>query len=168
VLDPLNPLIHRAAGAIRYAARDFAGSIPPAEHALSMNPKMSRAHAAIGDALTMLGRYPEARAAYELEPAQDVGLTGKAIVEWKLAKREVARAAMTKLVSEFGDRALYQQAQVHAQWGETDAALAALERARLLGDSGLIYARNDPMLDGLRTEPRFAKVLASVGFDPLT
>ena len=168
VLDPLNPLIHRAAGAIRYAAREYADSIPPAEHALSMNPKMSRAHAAIGDALSMLGRNTEARAAYELEPAQDVRLTGKAIVEWKLGKPSSARAAMTKLVAELGDRALYQQGQVLAQWGEKAAALEKLERARLLGDSGLIYARNDPLLDPLRKETRFARMLESVGFDPLT
>jgi tetratricopeptide (TPR) repeat protein len=168
VLDPLNPLIHRAAGAIQYAARNYADSIPPAEHALSMNPRMSRAHAAIGDALLMSGRSAEARAAYELEPAQDVGLTGKAIVEWKLKNPQAARAAMTQLVAELGDRALYQQGQVLAQWGEKDAALAKLERARVLGDSGLIYARNDPLLDGLRSEPRFVQLLASVGFDPVT
>jgi len=168
VLDPLNPLIYRAAGAIQFAARNYADSIPPAEHALSMNPKMSRAHAAIGDALLMLGRLAEARAAYELEPAQDVGLTGKAIVEWKLGNPKAARAAMAKLVADLGERALYQQSQVLAQWGEKDAALAKLERARLLGDSGLIYSRNDPLLDVLRNEPRFTRLLASVGFDPVT
>jgi TolB-like protein/Tfp pilus assembly protein PilF len=168
VLDPLNPLIHRAAGAIQYAARNYGDSIPPAEHALSMNPKMSRAHAAIGDALLMLGRSSEARAAYALEPAKDVSLTGLAIVEWKLGNAQAARAAMTKLVADLGERVLYQQGQILAQWGESDAALAKLERARFLGDSGLIYARNDPLLDALRNEPRFARLLASIGFDPVT
>ena len=168
VLDPLNPLIHRAAGAIQYAARKYADSIPPAERALSMNPKMSRAHAAIGDALLMLGRSSEARAAYALEPAQDVSLTGIAIVEWKLGNKEASRAAMTRLVADLGERVLYQQGQILAQWGESAAALAKLERAHVMGDSGLIYARNDPLLDGLRNEPRFARLLASIGFDPVT
>lgn len=168
VLDPLNPLIHRAAGAIQYAARNYAAAIPPAEQALSMNPKMSRAHAAIGDALLMLGKPSEARAAYALEPAQDVGLTGTAIVEWKLGNQPAARAAMAKLVADLGEAALYQQGQVLAQWGEPVAALDKLEQARLRGDSGLIYARNDPLLDSLRNEPRFVKLLASVGFDPIT
>ena len=168
VLDPLNPLIHRAAGAIQYAARKYADSIPPAERALSMNPKMSRAHAAIGDALLMLGRSSEARAAYALEPAQDVSLTGIAIVEWKLGNKEASRAAMTRLVADLGERVLYQQGQILAQWGESADALAKLERAHLLGDSGLIYARNDPLLDTLRDEPRFAQLLASIGFDPVT
>jgi hypothetical protein len=65
-----------------------------------MNPKMSRAHAAIGDALLMLGRTSEARAAYALEPAKDVSLTGLAIVEWKLGNAKAARDAMTKLVAD--------------------------------------------------------------------
>jgi len=164
----LNPLIHRAAGAIQYAARNYADSISPAEQALSMNPKMSRAHAAIGDALLMLGRSSEARAAYALEPALDVSLTGMAIVEWKLGNAQAARADMTKLVADLGERVLYQQAQILAQWGERDAALAKLERARTVGDSGLIYARNDPLFDALRNEPRFTQVLASIGFDPIT
>ncbi|HZF16828.1 MAG TPA: TIR domain-containing protein [Steroidobacteraceae bacterium] len=165
VLDPLNPLIHRAAGAIQYAARNYADSIPPAEHALSMNPRMSRAHAAIGDALLMLGRTDDARAAYAAEPSEDVSLAGKAIVEWKLGNATAARAAMAKLVADLGDRVLYQQGQILAQWGEKDAALARLGQARIVGDSGLIYARNDPMLDTLRNDPRFARLLASIGFD---
>jgi len=168
VLDQLNPLLHRAAGAIQYAARNYADSIPPAKQALSMNPKMSRAHAAIGDALLMLGRPSEARAAYASEPAEDVSLTGTAIVEWKLGNVQAARDAMTKLVADLGERVLYQQAQILAQWGERDAALAKLERARTVGDSGLIYARNDPLFDALRNEPRFTQVLASIGFDPIT
>jgi TolB-like protein len=166
-LDRLNPLIHRAAGAIQYAARDYAASIPPAERALSMNPKMSRAHAAIGDALLMLGRPADARAAYVLEPAKDVGLTGLAIVERKLGNAPAAQAAMTKLAADLGERVLYQRGQILAQWGENAAALAKLERAHVLGDSGLIYARNDPLLDPLRNDPRFARLLASIGFDPV-
>ena len=123
-----------------------------------MNPKMSRAHAAIGDALLMLGRASEARAAYALEPAKDVSLTGMAIVEWKLGNAQAARAAMTKLVADLGERVLYQQGQVLAQWGESAAALAKLEQAHVLGDSGLIYARNDPLLDALRNEPQVRPV----------
>jgi len=79
-----------------------------------------------------------------------------------------ARAAMTRLVADLGERVLYQQGQILAQWGESADALAKLERAHVMGDSGLIYARNDPLLDGLRNEPRFARLLASIGFDPVT
>ncbi len=165
ILDPLNPLIRRAAGVIEYAAGNYSGSIPPLRSALAMNPKMSRAHAAIGDALLMLGRLEAARAAYAAEPAADFRLTGTAIIEQQLGNAAAAQAAQAQLVSDFGERVLYQQAQILAQWGEPTAALGKLERARVVGDSGLIYARNDPLLSALRDEPRFVRLLASIGFD---
>jgi len=165
LLDPLNPLIHRAAGSIEYAARNYAESIPPARQALAMNPRMSRANAAIGDALLMLGRSEEARVAYAAEPSADVRLTGAAIVEHKFGNKAAAQAAMSELVAGQGDRVLYQQAQILAQWGERDAAIARLEEALRIGDSGLIYARNDPLLDPLRDDPRLARLLGSIGFD---
>jgi TolB-like protein/tetratricopeptide (TPR) repeat protein len=165
VLDPLNPLIYRAAGSIEYAARNYAASIPPVRKALSMNPHMSRAHAAIGDALLMLGSLQEARAAYAAEPLADFRLAGLAIAEYRLGNAVAARAAMSRLVADSGDRVLYQQGQVHAQWGEKQPAIEKLQSARSIGDSGLIYARNDPMLDPLRNDPRFAQLLVSIGFD---
>jgi Flp pilus assembly protein TadD len=165
LLDKLNPLIHRAAGSVEYAARNYAQSIPLARQALAMNPRMSRAHAAIGDALLMLGRYGEARVEYAAEPAADFRLAGLAITERKLGNSAAARAAMKKLVSDQGDRVLYQQAQVLAQWGDRDAAIGQLQNARRIGDSGLIYARNDPLLDPLRDDPRFAQLLGSMGFE---
>jgi TolB-like protein/Flp pilus assembly protein TadD len=165
LLDPLNPLIHRAAGSIEYAARNYAAAIPPVRRALELNPRMSRANAAIGDSLLMLGRFEDARAAYAAEPGDDFRLTGAAIVEHRLGDAAAARAAMTKLVADQGDRVLYQQAQVLAQWGDGDASIAKLQRALEIGDSGLIYARNDPLLDPLREDPRFAELLNGLGFD---
>lgn len=165
VLDKLNPLIYRAAGMIRYAAADWDGSIPPLRKTLEMNPRMPRAHAAIADALLMLNRAAEARAEYLAEPLPDARLPGLAIVEHRLGNEDAAKAAMSRLVIEQGDRTLYQQAQVLAQWGEKEAAIDALQRALRLNDSGLIYSRNDPMLDPLRDDPRFAQLLNSIGFD---
>jgi TolB-like protein len=165
LLDRLNPLIHRAAASVEYAASRYAESLPPLRQALAMNPKMSRSHASMGDALLMLGRLPEARTEYLAEPAADFRLAGLAIVEHRLGKTTEARAALTKLLAERGDQALYQQGQVYAQLTEHDTAIERLEQARVAGDSGLIYARNDPFLDPLRDDPRFARILQSIGFD---
>ena len=164
LLDKLNPLIHRAAGAIEYAARNYAASIPPARQALQMNPRMSRAHAAIGDALFMLGRFDEARTEYLAEPAADFRLTGLAVVERRLGNTKSARDALAKIDAE-GARVRYQQAQILSQWGQADAAIERLQQARAIGDSGLVYARNDPWLDPLRSDPRFGELLRSIGFE---
>jgi len=165
VLDKLNPLIHRAAGSIAYAAREYRESIPPLRKALDMNPRLSQAHAGIADALLMLGRHQEARTEYLAEPVDDFRLAGIAIVDRKLGNDTAAKAGLSKLVADQGDRVLYQQAQVLAQWGERDAALERLQHARRIGDSGLIYARNDPKLDPLRNDPRFKELLTSLGFE---
>jgi tetratricopeptide (TPR) repeat protein len=126
---------------------------------------MGRAHAAIGDALLMLGKAAEARVEYAAEPAMDFNLAGIAIVEHRLGDLDAAGAAFDRLQTELGDKALYQQAQVLAQMGDRESAITALEQARAGGDGGLIYARNDPMLDPLRNEPRFVRLLKGMGFD---
>lgn len=163
--DGLNALIHRAAGTIEYAARRFDEAIPPLRKSLQMNPRLPRAHASIGDALLNLGQLAQARAEYAIEPVADFRLTGLAIAEYRGGNRAAAQAGLERLVAELGDRVLYQQAQVLAQSGDVETAIARLLKAREVGDSGLIYARNDPFLDPLRDDARMKKLLLGLGFD---
>ena len=164
VRDPLNPLIHRAAGNIAYAARRFDASLAPLRKALAMNPKLSRAHAAIGDARLNLGDVNGAVAAYSSEPIADMRYAGLAVAHRRAGRRDDADAAMRELRA-LGDRVLYQQAQALAETGAIDDAIDTLERARALGDSGLIYALNDPFLDPLRGDARFLGLLEHIGFE---
>ena len=163
-LDPLNPLVHRAMGHVLYAARRYADAIAPINRALALNPKLPGAHAGIGDALLMLGRSREAREAYLQEGQKMLRLPGLAIVERQLSNEAAARGALDQLVRDLGDSALYQQAEVRAQWGEHEAAMTSLTRARALGDSGLIYLRTDPLLDPVRALPAFGELLTQLGF----
>ena len=159
VLDPLNPRTYRAAGSIDYAARHYASAFAPLRQALTLNPDMTYAQALIGSCLLQLGRLQEARAAFAAEPLAAFRWSGLAIVDQRLGDRRAADDDLRRLVSELGDGAAYQQAEVHAQWGEPDAAIAALQRARLVGDSGLTYAATDPLLDPIRARPDFASFL---------
>jgi len=161
-LDPLNPRTFRASGSIDYAARRYADALAPLERALQLNPKMTNAHAHKGNCLMQLGRLREARKEFEAEPQDMFRLTGLAIVDHRLGDSSSAQKAYYQLVSEVGDAALYQQAQVLAQWGRSDEALAALERARAVGDSGLIYLSTDPLLDPIRNQPRFRNLLNEI------
>lgn len=162
-LDPLNPRTFRASGSISYAARHYAAAIAPLQRALQLNPGISNAHGLIGSALLQLGKLDEARAAFLAEPHSVFKLPGLAIVDHRLGDEKAAKVAMNALVTELGDSALYQQAEVRAQWGDIEGALAALERGRAIGDSGLIYLATDPMLDPLRNSRRFALLLAGIG-----
>ncbi|MCF2514305.1 TIR domain-containing protein [Sphingomonas sp. G124] len=161
-LDPLNPRTYRASGSIDYAARRYADALPPLDKALKLNPKITSANALRGNSLMQLGRLPEARAAFDAEPQNMFKLTGLAIVDRRLGDGAAAKKAYDQLVSEVGDAALYQQAQVLAQWGRSDEALTALERARAVGDSGLIYLSTDPLLDPIRDQPRFRNLLNAI------
>jgi len=159
VLDPLNARVHRAAGSIDYAARLYADALPPLRRALELNPKISNAHAFLGYCMVQLGKLKEARAEFDAEPTNFFRLSGLAIVDHKLGNKAAAERAMDELVKEMGDASLYQQAQVLAQWGNSDEAVVRLERARQIGDSGLIYLATDPLLDPIRKHPGFTKLI---------
>jgi len=163
-LDPLNPRSHRAAASIAYAARDHDEAIGHLRRALELNPAMSNANGMLGNCLMEKGRIDEARAAMMREKGPMFRLTGLAILEHRAGNREAARRAYDSLVRELGDAALYQQAEVMAQWGRTDDAIALLNKARSVGDSGLILIASDPLLDPLARDPRYLALVRDLGF----
>ena len=163
-LDPLNPRTHRAAGTVAYASRRYADAVTGYRRALQLNPKISIARAFMGDAMLQMGKLDEAREAYAAETAPMFRLRGLAIVEHRAGNTAAAEKAFNALVSEIGDAAMYQQAEVMAQWGRTDDALARLQRAREIGDSGLSYVATDPLLDPIAKDPRFLRFIRDLGF----
>jgi tetratricopeptide (TPR) repeat protein len=155
LLDPLNPRAFRAQGSVAYAARRYADALPPLRRALQLNPKMTFAHSLAGNSLLGLGRTSDAIKEFESEPEPQFRLTGLAIAQNRLGNRAAAEKAFADLQSEVGDAAVYQQAEVLAQWGRVDESLQKLVRAREVGDSGLTYAATDVMLDPLRRNAKF-------------
>ncbi len=163
-LDPLSPTVFRNAGTIAFAAKDNSAARVALETALSLNPRQGIVHYHLGDMALITGDVAEARRQYAAEPSRLSQLRGLAIADARLSGPAAGEAQMAKLVAEYGDGGLYQQAQVLAQWGRIDQALATLERALVLRDSGLVLALNDPLLDPLRSQARFQAVLARIGF----
>ncbi len=91
-------------------------------------------------------------------------VSGLAILLKKLGRTEEANAAMASLIEGYRDNGLYQQAQVHAQWGDFDQSIAALNRGREIGDPGVSQIVVDPLLDPLREDPRFVALMTAIGF----
>lgn len=158
-LDSLNARVHRVAGIVNYAGRRYAEALPPLRRALALKPTIGNGHYYLGAALYQLGQFAEARTAFIAEPQPLFGQSGLAIVEHRLGNVAAAKSAMARLIKENGDAGLYQQAEVLAQWGESDAALTTLERALSVRDAGLTYMLTDSMLDPVRKSPRFAALL---------
>ena len=91
-------------------------------------------------------------------------LTGLAVLEHRAGNLKAAREAFDTLVREVGDSALYQQAEVMAQWGRPDEAMTLLYKARTVGDSGLSSIISDPMMDPIARDPRFTRFVRDIGF----
>ncbi len=163
-LDPLNPAAHRILAFVHYCARRFDPAIAACRKALELNPKLSQANAYWGDALLQKNAVAEALARFEKETDQMTRLTGIAIAQHRLGNAPAAQAAYDALIGEFADGSTYQQAQVHAQWGQIDEALQKLLLARKIGDVGLAYAFTDPFLDPLRQRAEFSDLLKDLGF----
>ena len=163
-LDPLNPTVFRNAGFLEYAARDFAAAENQFRTALAINPKSSNVRAGLGDVALARGDMDAARSHFSEEGDVASRLRGLAIVDMKLGDARSAEIKYAGLIKEGGDTVHYQQAQVLAQWGRKEDALTQLEQALARRDAGLVRLRNDPLLDPLREDARFAKIEQTIGF----
>ena len=162
-LDPLNARAFRTAGYIALFARDYARVIEHMERALELNPSLASAHFGIANARLMQDDAEGALAAAKQEPVAIFSLTATAIAAGRLGDRAVADQALSRMLAEYGQAGLYQQAQVRTHRGETAAALGLLEAAFAARDPGMLFAPNDPLLDPLRGESRFADLLRRLG-----
>jgi TolB-like protein/Flp pilus assembly protein TadD len=163
VLDPLNPRAFRALGYALFGARLYTETIAAMRQSLALSPSSEGAHAAIADALMLTGDLAGAGREYALEPLDWLRLTGQAILRRRMGDAPGAEAALKALMGDDAGVTLYQQAQVYAQWGQTDRALTALEVAYKGRDSGIVLMKADPMVDPLRREPRFIRLLGQLG-----
>ena len=161
-LDPLNARAFRSAGYIALFARDYSQVIDRMNQALALNPSLVSAQFAIAIARLMQGDAAGALTAAEAEEGEAYSLTAKAIAAHRLGDAAGSDAALAALAEGYGD-SRYQRAEVHAQRGEKDAALALLGGALTVLDPGLLWAPNDPLLDPLRSEPAFKDLLIRLG-----
>ncbi len=163
LLDPLNPSVHITLGDALFLARRSTEAPAPLNRALQLNGAATYAHSRLGDCLLLAGDVAGAIAEYRAEPEVLYRLTGLAIALQRQGDTAAARATLDALVTQTGDNGLFQQAQVLAQWRQAGPCLDVLERGFALKDAGLTRLKVDPMLDPVRGEPRFVRLLSLVG-----
>jgi len=161
-LDPVSTPVAEVLGHTLYFSRHYDEGIDVLRHALSLDPHYPRPQYGIGMCQYQLGNIEAAAKSVAQEPLEWMRLSGLAIVERKLGHDEAAEEAMAALIESYRDNGLYQQAQVLGQWGQVDNAIDALLKAREIGDPGVSQIVVDPLMDPLREDLRFLKLLADV------
>jgi TolB-like protein/Tfp pilus assembly protein PilF len=164
-LDPISADATVNLAGILLNARRYVEAEAAARRALMLGPDRAGTPAALSVALLMQGQYDEAGAAVEKESVTWSKITGRALVLAKRGQTDAARRELVALQNQFKDDASYQYAQIEAQLGDKDAAMRWLQNAQRVHDPGLTSGINvDPLLDPLRDDPRFQKMLLELGF----
>ncbi len=68
------------------------------------------------------------------------------------------------MLSEYGENASYQYAQIYARWGQPELALDWLEHAIEIRDAGITLVGQDRAFETLADEPRFQKILEAAAY----
>jgi serine/threonine-protein kinase len=164
-LDPVSRIFNSCFGQVLYFARQYEDAVAHLEAAMELDP-------ANAGPLSWLGMvHIQQREYARAEEALAKGLEAESFVSRNTGalgycygvqgKRELAlgqREQLSELASEsFVDPCF--EAWVHAGIGDSDGALAALERAYDHDANWLVALKVDPFFDDLRSEPRFQKLL---------
>lgn len=168
-LDPLSSMIRTGMGDVLYYTRDFQGSAFHYKMAIELDPRFDGAHTDMARTLEALGRFDEARAAYEEGRRLAGGIAGPtfglAHLEAAAGNTGEARRILAELVAARGSRVVsaWGIAAVHASLGDVDEAFRWLETAITEKASGLMWLRMHPRLDPIRQDPRYWPMVERVG-----
>jgi serine/threonine-protein kinase len=164
-LDPASVSIRRSMGWLHYYARQPRESLEHLRRALAMNPTAEENHRLLGLAYLQLGLYDESAAALREAVASSespvlatAGLGRVAVAKGRLTE---ARGILEGLYAESRDHYVSPVAfaMMHAGLGEADRAFEWLERALEDRRGWLAYLRVEPLLDPLRGDARFGRLL---------
>jgi len=159
-LDPLSAEVQTSL-AIAYLGM---GQLPLAQeaasHALDLAPEHARAARTLGFALLLQNRPEDARAAFHRSTNALFRTMGDAMVDHSLGRAAESQRALDSILAlPTVLRGSYQVAQVYAWRGETEKAFEWLGHALDAHDPGLTHLKRDPVMRGLRPDPRYPALL---------
>lgn len=170
-LDPLSFIVNTHVGRVNYLARRYDWAVDAYRKVIDLDPEFERARMRLGmvyaaqrDFGGAIREFQEARRLSAPDPSYLDGLLGYA--EGLSGDKAGAR----KLLSELTERSrrqyvpAYSMALVCIGLGDRDSALGWLEHAYGNHSTYMVYIKMDPLLDPLRTDPRFDQLLHKMGF----
>jgi serine/threonine-protein kinase len=168
-LDPLSPIILGDASWVFYGARKYDKSLELARQFVELDPNSPWGHASLGLALEKSGHVQEAIRELEKAAATDRSVT---ILEWLGGAYATAgrTADAKRVVAELTGRSEkryvcpYEIATVYAGLGEKNAAFEWLKKGVQERADCMPWIQADSKIDPLRSDPRYAEIVRSVGF----
>jgi serine/threonine-protein kinase len=104
----------------------------------------------------------------QLEPDEGYRRFELAIAQYAVGDRQAADAALADLIAKAREGFAYQIAEVYAVRGEKDKAFEWLQISFDDRDAGMLGLLVDPLLRGLRDDPRYKNLLVKVGLPAAT
>jgi len=160
-LEPTSLRTRHALGWMLYFNRDYEAAVRELQTVLRMDHTYARGRWRLGQVLLVMGRYDEAvealQAAVEGSERTPASLGLLAMAYGRQGRRADAQVIADELEERSGAQIVPPGAMVLAYLGigDTERALDALDRVYAELDGYAIFVDVDPLMDSLRTEPRY-------------
>ena len=165
VLDPLSFAATNYLAIALYCAGHYDESIAAARQTLTADPGFASAHVAIGRGMAVKGDFPRAAAEFAMamqKYGREPWILGRMGYALARAGHTAQALGIVKEIDRLEGPAV-QIAFVYAGLGDHQRSLDALDRAFQQGNVDLDFMAVDPMLAGLRAEPRFLTLKSRMG-----
>jgi TolB-like protein/Flp pilus assembly protein TadD len=164
-LDPMSLIINTEVGRIFYLTRQYDRAIEALQRVIDLDPGFARAHARLGMVYAAKGNfsaaikeYEAARALTGADPYLD-GLEGYA--EAQSGNAGAARLLLKDLTERSHQEYVppFSVALICLGLGDRDRAMELLMQSYQDRSTYMVYAKVDPLLDAMRSDPRFTALL---------
>jgi TolB-like protein/Flp pilus assembly protein TadD len=165
-LDPLSLQIHTVAGRVSYFVRQYDQSVDAYRKVIDLDPRYARVHTRLGITYAAMGafedaiqEFQEAQRLSSLDPylAGHLGHAHALSGDTREARRLLSELALQPHTA-------FNVALIWIGLREPDMAMESLAKAHEIHCSEMVYAKAEPLLDPLRSDPRFTSLIDSMGF----
>jgi serine/threonine-protein kinase len=165
-IDPLSAVSWSSLGALYAASGQLKAARAALEKSLHIAPEQNYAAMNLATVELLDKKAAAALDNAERSTSDTFRRYGKAMALHDLGRTAEAKGVLEELIARHGHDGAYQIAVVYAWFGEPDRAFEWLDRAYAQRDAGLIFLKYDPLLRGLRGDPRYAALLAKMKLPP--
>jgi len=162
-LDPLSVIAQGNLARVLFFAGKLDEADAAARKAAELQPASASSHRWQTVIAAQRGDGETALREAQLEPDEGYRRFELAVAQYVRGDRAAADAALADLIANGRDNLAYQIAEVYAVRGEKDKAFEWLQISFDNHDTGTLTLLVDPLLRGLRDDPRYKTLLAKLG-----